>query len=69
MSRETIARAISQDGTAGHVLTSGSSHHGRGLRLTSRLIAANGAQLAIDSTPGEGTSVQITVPADRLVLV
>jgi two-component system, cell cycle sensor histidine kinase PleC len=42
---------------------------GLGLPLTRALAAANGATLAIDSAPGEGTCVTISFGKDRLVPV
>jgi signal transduction histidine kinase len=68
MSPELIA-SVTGDGVACSGLPVGRGRQGRGLALTSRLITANGARLAIESTSGEGTAVQIIVPLDRLVLV
>jgi signal transduction histidine kinase len=42
---------------------------GLGLPLTKALAAANGAALAIASTPGEGTRVTIAFGKDRIVPV
>jgi signal transduction histidine kinase len=42
---------------------------GLGLPLSRALAAANGAELAIESAPGEGTCVTISFAKDRLVPV
>jgi signal transduction histidine kinase len=42
---------------------------GLGLPLTRALAAANGAALAIESTPGKGTRVAITFGKDHIVPV
>ena len=41
---------------------------GIGLSLTRRLIERHGASLALDSAPGEGTTVTLRFPATRLLL-
>ena len=40
---------------------------GLGLPLTKALVEANSARFALRSTQGEGTIVEITFPADRVV--
>ena len=42
---------------------------GLGLPLTRALAAANGAKLAVESTPGQGTRVTISFGKDRIVPV
>jgi signal transduction histidine kinase len=40
---------------------------GLGLAISRKLLALHGATLTIESTPGEGTVVRATFPADRIV--
>lgn len=69
MSPEMIANATGAEGAAGSGFPSVRGRHGRGLALTSGLVSANGAKLAIESTPSSGTTVGIVFPPDRLVPV
>jgi two-component system, cell cycle sensor histidine kinase PleC len=58
------------DGPAPHAATAAhAAGLGLGLPLTRALAAANGATLAIDSGPGQGTCVTISFGKDRLVPV
>ncbi len=41
---------------------------GLGLPITSMLVALHGGRLAISSTPGQGTTVTLSLPADRVVI-
>jgi signal transduction histidine kinase len=40
---------------------------GLGLSITRRLLALHGGTLTIESTPGQGTTVRASIPADRIV--
>ncbi len=40
---------------------------GLGLPLTQALVEAHGGQLALDSTPGQGTTARVILPANRVV--
>ena len=69
MSPETVARvtgAGEQTADGGAPL---SVQRRRGLQLVRRLAVANGAELVIDSRPGVGSTVTVSFPAGRLVLV
>jgi signal transduction histidine kinase len=67
MSAEEVEIALTP---FGQVSTGHARRHegtGLGLPLTKRIVEKHGGRLAIDSTPGAGTSIAIHLPADRVV--
>lgn len=67
MSEEEITAALGGQVAAGRERTGGGL--GLGLPLVAALAQSNGAQFALTSRPGEGTSAQLIVPKDRLILI
>ncbi|MFD1379590.1 sensor histidine kinase [Fodinicurvata halophila] len=48
--------------------TRGHEGTGLGLPLTKRLIELHGGRMEIESAPGEGTTVRVLLPADRITI-
>ena len=64
---EDIARALSPFGQVDSRLSRRYEGTGLGLPLARALVELHGGTLALCSTPGQGTTVRATLPADRLV--
>ena len=64
---EDIARALSPFGQVDSRLSRRYEGTGLGLPLAQALVALHGGTLALESAPAEGTTVRVTLPADRLV--
>ncbi|MEW1806352.1 ATP-binding protein [Arthrobacter sp. SLBN-53] len=60
-----IRLVVSDDGTGfdSNLATCG-RHHGYGLRLMAVAVHEAGGSVAVSSTPGQGTSVTVTLPLD-----
>ncbi len=67
MSEDGIRTALRKFGQVDGSMTRDQEGSGLGLPLTEGLIAAHGGSMAIKSAPGEGTTVTIIFPADRLI--
>src|SRR6185437_8475637 len=65
MSEEELERAMQPFGQAHSSTTRTYGGTGLGLPITQGLIEAHGGTLTIDSRPGQGTRVSITLPAER----
>ena len=62
-----IVRALSPFGQIDTRMSRRYEGTGLGLPLAKALAELHGGKLALESTPGEGTTVRITLPAERLV--
>lgn len=72
MSEEDITRALAREASAempGLSRSMGSDGLGLGLPLVQKLAQANGAQFALESTPGQGTSATVIFDKGRVVPV
>lgn len=72
MSEDDIARALAREASAempGLSRSMGSDGLGLGLPLVQKLAQANGAQFALESTPGQGTSATVIFDKGRVVPV
>lgn len=63
---EDIEKAMAPFGQADNWLTREHEGTGLGLALCKQLAELHGGRLDLDSLPGEGTRVRVTLPADRL---
>jgi two-component system cell cycle sensor histidine kinase PleC len=63
---EDIDKAMAPFGQADNWLTREHEGTGLGLALCKQLAELHGGRLDLDSTPGEGTRVRVTLPAERL---
>ena len=66
MTAEEIAIALTPFGQVGSNMTAREEGSGLGLPLCQRFAGALGGALAIDSAPGQGTTVTLTLPAPRI---
>ena len=66
MDAEQVQIALTKFGQVDSALSRSHAGTGLGLPLCSALIELHGGTLTIDSTPGEGTTVRIEFPAERL---
>jgi PAS domain S-box-containing protein len=64
---EDIERALSPFGQVDSRLSRRYEGTGLGLPLARALVELHGGTLSLDSRPGQGTTVRVTLPADRLV--
>jgi len=67
MSAEEIDLALKPFGQVAHVLTKNHDGVGLGLPLTQSLVKLHGGRLSIESKPGAGTTITVTMPAWRSV--
>jgi Signal transduction histidine kinase len=67
MEAADIPRALRPFGRISSPLTANTCGAGLGLPICQRLADAHGANLAIASTPGTGTRVTVTFPAERVL--
>ena len=63
MTSEDLETAMTPFGQAGSVMTRGHEGTGLGLPLTKGLVEALSGILVVDSAPGKGTTVTVTLPA------
>jgi signal transduction histidine kinase len=61
-----IEKAMAPFGQADNWLTREHEGTGLGLALCKQLAELHGGTLTLDSAPGEGTCVRVTLPAERL---
>jgi signal transduction histidine kinase len=66
MSAEDQATALEPFGQANAASSAGRQGSGLGLPIVKALAELHGGTLAIDSAPGAGTTITVTVPADRV---
>jgi signal transduction histidine kinase len=64
---EDIEKAFAPFGQIESSLSTKTQGTGLGLPLAQSLVALHGGTLTLDSAPGEGTTVTIRLPADRVV--
>jgi two-component system cell cycle sensor histidine kinase PleC len=67
MAPEHLAIALGRSGQDDNRFARPYDGGGAGLPLVKRLVELHGAAIAIDSTPGRGTTVTILFPADRVI--
>jgi signal transduction histidine kinase len=67
MAAADIAKALEPFGQVSDVLTRETGGTGLGLPLTVKLVELHGGSLAIESTPGVGTTVTLLFPAERTI--
>src|SRR5262245_47805959 len=67
MAATDIAKALEPFGQVADVLTRQTGGTGLGLPLTVKLVELHGGSLAIDSTPGAGTTVTLLFPTERTI--
>lgn len=67
MDAEGIVTAMEMFGRVKNATVPASEGTGLGLPLTKGLVEAHGGSFSIDSTPGSGTTVSFTLPAERLL--
>jgi signal transduction histidine kinase len=67
MAAADIAKALEPFGQVSDVLTRETGGTGLGLPLTVKLVELHGGSLAIESTPGAGTTVTLLFPAERTI--
>jgi signal transduction histidine kinase len=67
MAPEHLRIALGSSGQADSRFARPYDGGGAGLPLVKRLVELHGAAIAIDSTPGRGTTVTILFPADRVI--
>ena len=60
---EDIPKVLSEYGQAEHGLDHLIEGTGLGLPISKKLVQLQGGQLPLDSTPGEGTAITVTMPA------
>ena len=66
MSEEDIATALTQFGQVEGSFARQYDGTGLGLPLTKGLIESHGGRLAVDSAPGQGTTMTVHLPAERI---
>jgi signal transduction histidine kinase len=66
MSAEDQATALEPFGQVNAASSAGRQGTGLGLPIVKALAELHGGTLAIDSAPGVGTNITVTVPADRV---
>jgi two-component system cell cycle sensor histidine kinase PleC len=65
---EDMSKIMESFGQARHdVATTDEQGTGLGLPIVKGLVALHGGTLKIDSTPGKGTTVTVTLPAERMI--
>lgn len=69
MSEQEIAIALEPYGQVTNSMTRNRAGTGLGLPLVHALVKLHGGQVAIDSAPGKGTTVSVTLPGDRVLLI
>jgi signal transduction histidine kinase len=67
MSGEEIAIALKPFSQVDNSLIKSYEGTGLGLPLAKRLIELHGGRMTIESAPGRGTTVRVTVPPERVV--
>jgi signal transduction histidine kinase len=67
IAQEDIPRAMERFGQVGSSLARKHEGTGLGLPLSRQLAELHGGQLILDSAPGVGTTVTVTLPRERLV--
>ena len=67
MTGDQIETALSTFGQLTNPVTSRESGSGLGLPITKRLVEAHGGEMSIQSTPGEGTTIELVFPALRRI--
>lgn len=67
MSPDDLSRALQPFGQAASALTRSVEGSGLGLNVTQALTRLHGGHLAIQSTPGRGTTVVVHLPGSRLI--
>ena len=65
--REDIARIMTPFGQVASVYARDREGAGLGLTLTKALLERHGGRLSLDSTPGIGTTVRLSFPAERVM--
>jgi signal transduction histidine kinase len=67
MTADGIAKALEPFGQIAEVMTRTTGGTGLGLPLTVKLVELHGGTLAIDSSPGAGTTITLQFPPDRTI--
>jgi len=69
MSQEDIPRALEPFAQVSDIMTSVREGVGLGLHLTRNLVEMHGGRLTIESQLGQGTTVTVILPAERVITV
>jgi len=69
MAAEDIPVALAPFSQVDQSMTRRYEGTGLGLPLTKRLVELHGGELVIESAPGEGTTVTVRLPAERIMAV
>lgn len=67
MTRDEVAVALLPFGRTESAIRTGEAGTGLGLPISKAIIEAHGGRMSIDSLPRRGTTVTVTLPADRVV--